>query len=64
MDRPVPSDTMAFSLDLLSGARTNAHPLTVCPDGHLVLSGRNHYTPVRLTEDFKSLVFDKVPHGD
>lgn len=57
-------DRLAFSLDLLATARTNAHPLTVCEAGHLVVRGNTHWQPEKLTTDLKSLLCQMVETCD
>jgi hypothetical protein len=56
-------DEMSFSFDWLAGA-ANRPPqaLSVCPDGHLVVHGRTHYLPVRLSDDLRALWMRWVEH--
>lgn len=58
------AEKLAFSLDLLATARTNARPLTVCNAGHLVVRGNTHWQPARLSVDLKSLLCEMVDTCD
>lgn len=59
----MPDEELPFSLDWLAGAGNRpADILTVCPDGHLVIRERTHYTPLRLSGDLRSLWMGWVEH--
>ena len=56
---------LPFSLDWLLGAAELPEPtLSVCEQGHLVVKGRTHYLPVRLSPDMKSMWFRWVEHEE
>lgn len=56
---------MPFSLEWLVGAAGRpAEVLSVCDDGHLVVHGRTHYQPTRLSADLHALWMRWVDHPD
>lgn len=57
-------DELRFSFEMLAGAAMNAAPLTVCPDGHLVVSSRTHWAPVAIDENLRGLVCRWVEHEE
>jgi hypothetical protein len=60
----VPDETIRFCFETLAGAATNQAPLTVCPDGHLVVSGRTHWSPVAFDDHLRGLVCHWVEHEE
>lgn len=60
----MPEDTIRFSFEMLAGSATNQAPLTVCPDGHLVVSGRTHWQPLAIDENLRGLICRWVEHEE
>lgn len=60
----MPDETMRFPFETLAGAAANAAPLTVCPDGHLVVSSRTHWAPVAFDEHLGGIVCRWVEHEE
>jgi hypothetical protein len=58
----VTDDRLAFPLETLLTAAHQRKPLTVCDRGHLVVAGRTHWQPVRLTPDLHAIVCEPVTH--
>lgn len=57
-----PPDEIRFSFDWLGGAAAKQVPLTVCPDGHLVVRGNTHWSPVGISQDLRAVVCRVVEH--
>lgn len=56
---------LPFSLEWLVGAASKpADALSVCDQGHLVVHGRTHYAPARLSEDLHAIWMRWVTHED
>ena len=60
----MPDETLRFSFETLAGAATNAAPLTVCPDGHLVVNGRTHWQPLAIDENLRGLICRWIEHEE
>ncbi len=56
-------DEMPFSLEWLAKAHTIS-AVTVCPAGHLVVHGRTHWEPLRLSADLRALWCRIADHTD
>jgi hypothetical protein len=55
---------MAFSLEMLSGARDAEQPVSVCARGHLVIRGRTHWSPVAFSPDLACIECVMVERED
>lgn len=53
-------DPLSFSLDWLAESARTERPLTVCPDGHMVVRHNTHWKPLRFSGDLKSLWCEPV----
>lgn len=49
---------------MFTGAATQRDPLTVCPNGHLVINGNKHWKPEALDHSLARLICVLVDHGD
>ena len=56
MDEP-----MNFSLDWLAEAKVKARPLDVCTQGHLVVRGNTHWSPVGFSAGLTAVTCVMVP---
>lgn len=60
----MPDETIQFPFETLATAAANAAPLTVCADGHLVVSGRTHWEPIAIDENLRGLICRWVEHEE
>lgn len=60
----IPDSVLAFSLDLLAGARAKALPLDVCTEGHLVVKGNSHYKPLRFADGLRTIACQLIERCD
>jgi hypothetical protein len=60
----MPDETIKFSFETLATSAANAAPLTVCPDGHLVVSGRTHWQPMSIDTLLTGLICRWVEHEE
>lgn len=58
-DRP-----LAFSFDWFAGRIPRDEPVDVCPDGHLRVTGRSCWAPLRFADDLHALWCVPVDHPD
>ncbi|GAA0528652.1 hypothetical protein GCM10010172_06560 [Paractinoplanes ferrugineus] len=56
-DEPLP-----FPLNWLSEAARTSKPLSVCPDGHLLVRERSCWAPLKFSADLRSLYCLPVEH--
>lgn len=60
-----PVEELPFSLDWLTGAANKpADTLSVCDLGHLVVNGRTHWKPERVSADLHAIWFRWVEHQE
>jgi hypothetical protein len=54
------TDPLPFTFAWLEGAGRTRQPLTVCTEGHLVVRGRSHWAPRRISADLHALWCEPV----
>jgi hypothetical protein len=54
------TDPLPFTLEWLAEAARTSKPLTVCADGHLVVSKRSHWAPAKFSADLHALWCEPV----
>ena len=57
-------ERLAFSLELLMGARADDRPLTVCDLGHLRVRERTCWAPEAFSRDMRAVLCRWVQHPD
>jgi hypothetical protein len=48
-------EPMAFTLEWLAEAARATRQLTACPAGHMVVRGNTHWSPLKFSNDLRSL---------